>query len=94
MVSGPRGDGNQCHRVGILDPLLYLLLFPNGHAGAGGHHELEHCHVWRHIFVRYCLLLGQGEEGVHSSGENCEAGRLVKVEEALHIDERQCKGER
>ena len=90
MVVRPCGDGNQCHRVGIFDSILHLLLLPDDHASAAGYHELEHCYVWWHLFVGYGLLCGEGEEGVHSSGEDCEAGCLTRIEEALYVDQDEC----
>ena len=40
----------------------------------------------------YGVLRGEGEEGVHSSGEDCEAGCLVRAEGALQVDQRPVLG--
>ena len=76
-------DGNQYHRPDFPVGFLCLLLLPNGHAGAGGDHELEHCHVWRDLFVGYGVLCGEGEEDVYSAGEDCEARPLDRGKEGL-----------
>ena len=86
LVTRSRWNGDQCDRTGISYTLFHLLLLPNGYAGRGGDDELEYRHVWGDLPMGYGLLRREGEEGVYSSGKDCQTGRLACLLEAVSLE--------
>ena len=83
LVARPFWNGNKCNCAGIPGSLFLLLLFPNSHAGAGGYDELEYRHVRRDFPVGYGFLHSEGKKSVHTTGEDCQTGHLVGMQELL-----------
>jgi len=79
LVPRPSRHRYKHHRSGFLGPVFYLLLFPDRDAGAAGHDELEHRHVWGDVFVGDGVLCREGEEGVYPTCKDCQEGCLSKV---------------